>query len=130
MMMELQTNKFIPKPGPPGCKDECPPIYYSMALMQHLRWIWHLRLTWPWENIIQYVDDIQAAFHPILYHPDASIIFVVVFSEFLIILIGTIFWSIELAVLFTLLLELRANVASYTTYWDNESVGNLTALTW
>jgi hypothetical protein len=99
MMMELQTNKYIPKPGPPGHEDECPPIYYSMALMQHLRWIWHLRLTWLWEDIIQYVDDIQAAFHQILYHPDASIIFVAVFSEFLIIPIGTFFWSMELAVL-------------------------------
>jgi hypothetical protein len=85
------ANARIPKPGTAGREDECPPIFYSNALMRHLTWIWRLQLTWPSEDIIQYVDNIQAAFHRVLYHPDAGIIFASVFCEFLIIPIGTIF---------------------------------------
>jgi hypothetical protein len=123
------ANARIPKPGTPGCEDKCPPIFYSNALMHHLTWIWRLRLTWPWEDIIQYVDDIQAAFHRILYHPDAGIIFASVFCEFLIIPIGTIFRAQNSPSFFTLLSELRAHVASYMAYRDDDSVANLTAIT-
>jgi hypothetical protein len=63
-----------------------------------------LRLTWPREDIFQYVDDIQAAFHRILYHPNAGIIFAAVFVEFLIIPIGTIFGARNSPSFFTLLL--------------------------
>jgi hypothetical protein len=65
-----------------------------------------LRLTWPREDIFQYVDDIQAAFHQILYHPNAGIIFAAVFAEFLIIPIGTIFGACNSPSFFTLLSEL------------------------
>jgi hypothetical protein len=41
-----------------------------------------LQLIWPREDIFQYVNDIHAAFHRILYHPDAGIIFAAVFAEF------------------------------------------------
>jgi hypothetical protein len=64
------ANARIPKPGLPNHEDECPPIFYSTALTQHLTWMWHLQLTLPWEDILQYVDDIQATFHWVLYHPD------------------------------------------------------------
>jgi hypothetical protein len=58
------------------------------------------------EDILQYVVDIQAAFHHILYHPDAGIIFAAVFCEFLIIPIGTIFGAHNSPSSFTLLSEL------------------------
>jgi hypothetical protein len=123
------ANARIPKPGLPGHEDECPPIFYSTALMRHLTWIWRLRLMLPREDILQYVDDIQAAFHRILYHPDAGIIFAAVFCEFLIVPIGTIFGARNSPSFFTLLSELRAHVASYTQYRKDDSLENLTALT-
>jgi hypothetical protein len=85
------ANERIPKPGTIGWEDECPPIFYSTALDQHITWIWWLRLMYLWEDIMQYVDDIQAAIHQILYHPDVGIIFTSIFCEVLIIQIGTIF---------------------------------------
>jgi hypothetical protein len=94
-----------------------------------LTWIWRLGLTWASEDIIQYVNDIQVAFHRILYHPDAGIIFASVFCEFLIIPIGTIFGAQNSPSFFTLLSELQAHVASYTAYYNDDSVANLTAIT-
>ncbi len=103
------ANARIPKPGTTSREDECPPIFYSNALTCHLTWIWRLQLMWPSEDIIQYVDGIQAAFHQVLYHPDAGIMFASVFCEFLVIIpIGTIFGARNSPSFFTLPSELRA----------------------
>ncbi len=110
-------------------RTSAPPIYYSNALKRHLIWIWRLRLIWPREDIFQYVDDIQAAFHRILYHPNAGIIFATVFAEFLIIPIGTIFGARNSPSIFTLLSALQAHVASYTAYCSDDLTTSLTDLT-
>ena len=112
------ANESIPAPGTDGREDECPPIFYSSALMRHLTWIWRLRLAHPWDDILQFVDDIHSAFHRVLYHPDAGILFASVFMEFLIIPIGTIFGARNSPSFFCLLSELRAHVASNTIYHD------------
>jgi hypothetical protein len=123
------ANDSIPPPGAFGCEDECPPIYYASALHRHLTWIWRLRLQFPWDDIIQFVDDIHAAFHRVLYHPDAGILFASVFMEFLIIPIGTIFGARNSPSFFCLFSELRAHVSSNTVYRINDDPKNFTALT-
>jgi hypothetical protein len=85
------ANTNIPSPRMPDREDECPSIYYAMALHRHLTHIWNLRITDPQRDILQFVDDIQAAFHCILYHPEGMKAFCSVFCEFLLVPIGTIF---------------------------------------
>ncbi len=123
------ANAIILKPGTDGHQDECPSIYYSTAFVRTITWIWRLCLTFPWEDILQYVDDIQAAlFHGILYHPDAGIIFASVFCEFLIIPIGTIFGAGNSPSFFTLLSKLRAHVSSFHQYRKDDNTSSLTLL--
>jgi hypothetical protein len=123
------ANARILKPGTDGHHDECPSIYYSTAFVRTITWIWWLCLTFPWEDILQYVDDIQAAlFHRILYHPDARIIFASVFCEFLIIPIGTIFGARNSPSFFTLLSKLRAHVSSFHQYREDDDTSSLTLL--
>ncbi len=120
------ANASIPAPGTLGREDECPPIYYASALMRHLTWIWRLRIQFPRKDIKQYVDDIHAAFHRVLYHPDAAILFASVFEEFLIVPIGTIFGARNSPSFFCLLSELRSHIASNTLYrraWELNDTG-------
>jgi hypothetical protein len=86
-------------------------------------------LTWLREDIFQYVNDIHATFHQILYHPDAGIIFAAVFVEFLIIPFGTIFGARNSPSFFTVLLELQAHIASYTAYCPDDLTTSLANLT-
>ena len=122
------ANLSIPSPGTPGREDECPAIYYSTALHRHLTQVWNLRITHPHEDILQFVDDIQAAFHRILYHPDAMVVFAAVFCEFLLFPIGTIFGARNSPSFFTLLSEVRSHVASNSIYRTDDDPDSLTTL--
>jgi hypothetical protein len=106
------ANDSIPSPGLDGREDECPSIYYSTALHRHLTQIWNLCIMYPDEDILQYCDDIQAAFHRVLYHPDAMIVFASVLQEFLIIPVSSIFEAHNSPSFFTLLSEGQSHVAS------------------
>jgi hypothetical protein len=75
-------NLSIPAPGV-SCLDENPPVEYGSAFMRHLVRLWNLRITYPGEEILQYGDDIAAAFRRVLYHPDAAVVFAQVFLQFL-----------------------------------------------
>jgi hypothetical protein len=83
-------NASIPAPGTSDCDDECPAVHYASAFKRHVTWIWNLRISNPGVNILQFADDVHAAFHCSLYHPDISIVFAFVFQEFLCIPVGTV----------------------------------------
>ena len=82
-------SQYIPDPGVEP--DENPPIFYGTALIRYLTWIWNLRISYPFQDILQMTDDISAAFHRILYHPDLAIIFSTVWRDMLVIPVGNIF---------------------------------------
>jgi len=105
-------NARIPRPGMEGAEDECPPVYYATALSRQLKHIWNLRIQHPYEDILQHVDDIHAAFHRILYHPDIAIVFAYVFQRFLMIPVGMIFGSRNSPSWFCLFSELRAHMSA------------------
>ena len=122
------ANRNIPDPGTPGREDECPAIYYSSALHRHLTHIWNLRISYPRSDLLQYVDDLHAAFHRLLYHPDGMLIFAAVFMEFLILPVGTIFGARNSPSFFCLLSESRAHLASNRRYRPNDDPEHLTPL--
>ena len=82
-------NAFIPKPG--IIPNENPPIFYGTAFQRYLQWLWNLRISYPFKDIIQMADDISAAFHRVLYHPDMAVIFSTVWRTHLVVPVGSIF---------------------------------------
>ena len=85
------ANAQIPDPGAHGRHDENPPIYYDMAFMHQLVWLWNLRISYPHEEILQLADDVSAAFHRILCDPLMALAFATVWGMYLVIPVGTIF---------------------------------------
>jgi hypothetical protein len=85
------VNRHIPDPGID--EDENPTIYYGTAFIRYLTWLWNLRITYPNEDIIQMTDDISAAFHRVLYHPDMAPAFATVWKHHLIVPVSAIFGS-------------------------------------
>jgi hypothetical protein len=85
-------NTHIPKPAKDN-PDECPPVYYSTALMRFFVMIWRTRLTFPLWDILMHADDVKSAFRRILYSPEMAILFAYVFGPFLIIPVGQVFGS-------------------------------------
>ena len=79
-------------------------------------------------DILQYVDNIQAAFHHILYHPDAMVMFAAVFLEFTIFPVGAIFSAWNLPPFFTTLSEHWAHVASTHTFQMNDDLASMMSL--
>ena len=122
------ANDSIPAPGTDEREDECPAIWYATALYRHLVRVWRLRISHPAEDILQFVDDIHAAFRRVLYHPDGGIIFASVFAEFLIIPVGTIFGARNSPSYFCMLSELRAHAASVNCYRPDNELESLSPL--
>ena len=85
-------NLSIPAPSL-AHPEENPPVAYGTAFMRHLIRIWNLRITYPTDDILQYGDDVTAAFCRVLYHPDIAVAFAQVFLGFLIIPVGVFFWE-------------------------------------
>jgi len=54
-------NSQIPDPSLDH-SDIIPPVYYATAFQRHLTYIWNLRISHPNEDILQYGDDVTAAF--------------------------------------------------------------------
>ena len=107
-------NLSIPAPSV-SCLDENPPVEYGSAFMRHLVRLWNLRITYPGEEILQYGDDIAAAFRRVLYHPDAAVVFAQVFLQFLFIPVGGIFGSRSGPSWWCIFSELRSHFASILT---------------
>ena len=66
-------------------------VFYGNVLQCHWKLIWNLGVSHPTEDILLYMDDIDAAFHHIIYHPDTAIAFAYVFGDFLVVPVGMIF---------------------------------------
>jgi hypothetical protein len=74
--------------------------------------IWNLRISHPFEDILQFGDDVHAAFHQMLYHPDLTIVFAFVFMEFLCIPEGSVFGARNSPSWWCLLVEVRSHLAA------------------
>ena len=86
-----QGNVNAQCPAPGVIEDENPTIHYGTAFMRYLTWLWNLRISFPDEEIIQSTDDISAAFHRVLYHPDMGPAFATVWRSYLVIPVSAIF---------------------------------------
>jgi hypothetical protein len=71
--------------------DKNPQVYYGTAFLRHLETIWNTRITHPREDILQACDNISAAFHRVLYHPEMAILFASVWDDKLVVPVGSIF---------------------------------------
>jgi hypothetical protein len=111
---EGAPNDQIPRPakGTRGDPAQNPAVHYGTALKRHLTWIWKLRIEHPTDEILQYCDDIAAAFHRILYHPDIATVFAYVFEELLVIPVGNIFGSKSSPSWWDVVAEIRAHLAA------------------
>ena len=107
-------NTHIPKPSTDN-PDECPPVYYSTALIRFLVAIWRLRITYPNTDILLHADDVKSAFRRILYSPEMAILFAYVFENFLIIPVGQVFGSRSAPSFFSLASDIRADLATTGT---------------
>lgn len=109
-------NDYIPSPGLPDSLDRSPKITYANAFIRHLVHIWNLRITYPREEILQHTDDIEAAFHRIIYHPDLAVCYAYVFMEFLLIPIGTVFGAGDSPGWFSTTADPRTHLAAVRDY--------------
>ena len=104
-------NTFIKKPSVLNA-DECPPVYYGKAFVRFLCLVWSMRESEPSSDILLHTDDLDAAFRRVIYHPDLAVVFSYIFLEYLIIPVGQVFGSRSAPSYFSLLSDLRAEVAS------------------
>lgn len=109
-----QGNLNVQIPDPGINHDQNPPIHYGSALDRYLVWVWNCRITYPKEEILQSCDDISAAFHRMLYHPDIAAAFATVWLEWLIIPISLIFGSKNSPGLYMLMGETRGHLAHFS----------------
>ena len=105
------VNRNIPNPGVD--QDRNPSIHYGSAFERYLTWIWNLRITYPNEDILQMTDDISAAFHRCLYHPDMGPAFATVWKDYLIIPVSAIFGSKSSPAEYMLRGELRSHFTNF-----------------
>ena len=111
-------NTHIPKPSSEN-PDECPPVYYSTALMRFLVAIWRYRITHPKSDLLLHADDLDSAFRRILYSPEMAILFAYVFGQYLIIPVGQVFGSRSAPSFFSLESDIRADLATTGTLVDH-----------
>jgi hypothetical protein len=107
-------NAQIPAPSNENYRDN-PPVHYQSAWTRYLVHIYKLRTNWPLDEILMHIDDIEAAFRRLLYHPDLAAVFASVFMEFLVIPVGMIFGSRNSPSYYCILGELRSHIASVAT---------------
>lgn len=111
------VNRQIPDPGVD--EDESPSIFYGTAFMRYLTWIWNLRITYPHEEILQMTDDISAAFHRVLYHPDIAPAFATVWKTYLVIPVSSIFGARNSPGCYMWKGEIRSHLANFTRLTAN-----------
>jgi hypothetical protein len=119
-------NTHIPKPSVEN-PDECPPVYYSTALMRFLVAVWRLRITYPCIDILLHADDVKSAFRRILYSPEMAVLFAYVFRQYLIIPVGQVFGSRSAPSFFSLASDIRADLATTGTLVENYPLHQLAA---
>ncbi len=119
-------NTHIPKPSVEN-PDECPPVYYSTALMRFLVAVWRLRITYPSMDILLHADDLKSAFRRILYSPEMAVLFAYVFGQFLIIPVGQVFGSRSAPSFFSLASDIRADLATTGTLVEHYPLEALAA---
>ena len=112
-------NSQTPDTGAPGEEETNPRVYYATALQRFLTWIWRLRMDHPDSEIYLSYDDISAAFHRVLYHPEIAKVYAMVFQEFLVIPVGLIFGAKNSPSLYMIPAEIRAHVAAIFKVFDN-----------
>lgn len=111
-------NLYTPDTGAEGAEDINPKVYYATALKRFLTWIWRLRMDHPDGIIYLSYDDISAAFHRILYHPEIAKVYSMVFMEWLVIPTGLIFGAKNSPSLYMVPAELRAHMAAVVDVFD------------
>jgi hypothetical protein len=121
---EGSCNTHIPKPSIEN-PDECPPVYYSTALMRFLTAIWRYRITHPESDLLLHADDLDSAFRRILYSPEMAILFAYVFGNFLIIPVGQVFGSRSAPSFFSLESDIRADLATTGTLVEHYPIEKL-----
>ena len=104
-------NHSIPKPSPANA-DACPPVYYATSFTRFLIRLWSMRQAAPLQDILLHCDDLEAAFRRVLYHPDMAVVFAYIFLDFLIIPVGQVFGSRSAPSYFSLMSDIRQEVAS------------------
>ena len=111
-------NHSIPKPSPANA-DACPPVHYANSFTRFLLLIWSTRQAKPFLDILLHCDDLEAAFRRVLYHPDMAVVFANIFLDFLIIPVGQVFGSRSAPSYFSLLSDIRQEVAPTVALTDN-----------
>jgi hypothetical protein len=106
-------NHSIPKPSATNA-DACPPVYYGNSFSRFLILLWSMREAKPLIDILLHCDDLDAAFRRVLYHPDLAVVFAYIFMDFLIVPVGQVFGSRSAPSYFSLMSDVRAEVASTT----------------
>ena len=114
----VAPNSQTPDTGTPGEEETNPRVYYATALQRFLTWIWRLRMDHPQSEIYLSYDDISAAFHRVLYHPEIAKVYAMVFQEFLVIPVGLIFGAKNSPSLYMIPAEIRAHVAAVFKVFD------------
>jgi hypothetical protein len=107
-------NNSIPKPSAANA-DACLPVYYGKSFMRFLLLLWHMSEAWPLLDILLHCDDLDAAFRRVLCHPDLAVVFAYIFLDYLIIPVGQVFGSRSAPSYFSLMSDVRAEVASTST---------------
>jgi hypothetical protein len=112
------ANIHIPKPSPAN-PDECPPVFYDIALICFFTMIWRLRITFSEKEIVLHADDPDSAFRRILYSPEMATLFAYIFGPYLIIPVGQVFGSKSSPSFFSLTSDIRAHLATIGNIVDN-----------
>jgi hypothetical protein len=111
-------NAATPKPSPVNA-DACPPVCCANSFMRFLILIWSMRRAQPLVNILLHCDDLDAAFRRVLCHPDVAVVFACVFLDHLIIPVGQVFGSRSAPSYFSLMSDIRQEVASTVDLTDD-----------
>ena len=104
-------NHSTPKPSPANA-DACPPVCCGNSFARFLLLIWSVRQAWPLVDILLHCNDLEAAFRRVLHHPDMAVVFACIFLDFLIIPVGQVFGSRSAPSCFSLMSDIRTEVAS------------------
>jgi hypothetical protein len=93
-------------------------VHYALAFKRHVTWIWNLRISNPGVDILQFYDNVHAAFHHTLYHPNIGIVFAFVFQEFLCIPVGSLFGARNSPSWWCITAKVRAHLTACGDFLD------------
>jgi hypothetical protein len=112
-------NASMPKPSPFNA-DAFPPACYANSFTRFLLLIWSMRWAQPLVDVLLHCDDLtDAAFRRVLHHPDMAVVFAYVFADHLLIPVGQVFGSRSAPSYFSLMSDIRQEVASTVDLTDD-----------